>query len=357
MTGDRMLHLVAARPALRTRRLITAGLTCILASAFASTLWAAADSYDAALARQHPIAIGKLSIIADNASRYLTQAVELRGQVMGVMRGEIASTVLLKLSSGETAHLLARPEQKLVATGEGAQVVAQLAELPGDRLVFNLLAIKPETPQQTEAQPQPKAGTLTPDEVYAQFAREQLAKARKQPAATARQPRYALPSRGGEPPPPEDRILAAYEGAIAYFNPRLRETARCEIARYIIDFSRRNGVDARLVMAVVAAESNFNAWATSRTGAMGLGQLMPATARGLGVRNAYDARENLWGAIRLIRGHLENTEGDLALALACYNAGSGAVRRYGGVPPYRETRNYIRRVVTLYLQLAPEMAG
>jgi soluble lytic murein transglycosylase-like protein len=115
-------------------------------------------------------------------------------------------------------------------------------------------------------------------------------------------------------------------------------------------------VDARLVMAVVATESNFNASATSRTGAMGLGQLMPATARGLGVRNAYDTRDNLWGAIRLVRGHLENNDGDIALALACYNAGSGAVRRYGGVPPYRETRNYIRKVTDIYLQLAPEMA-
>ena len=110
-------------------------------------------------------------------------------------------------------------------------------------------------------------------------------------------------------------------------------------------------------MAVVAVESNFNSYATSGKGAMGLGQLMPATARGMGVQNAYDVRENLWAAVRIVRGNLERNDGDLALALACYNAGSGAVRRYGGVPPYRETQNYIRKVIAVYLQLAPEMAG
>jgi soluble lytic murein transglycosylase-like protein len=86
---------------------------------------------------------------------------------------------------------------------------------------------------------------------------------------------------------------------------------------------------------------------------MGLGQLMPGTARGLGVSNAYNAEENVAGATRLIRGHLEKFQGkstweQVALALACYNAGSRAVRKYGGVPPYRETRNYVKKVAALY---------
>jgi len=174
-------------------------------------------------------------------------------------------------------------------------------------------------------------------------------------AAAPAQPRYTLPSRGA-PQAKEDRVLDAYERAIAYFNPRLSKERRRVIAGHIIDFSRSIGVDARLVMAVVAAESNFNASATSHAGAMGLGQLMPATARGMGVSNAYDTRQNLWAAVRIVRGHLERSEGDIALALACYNAGPGAVRKYGGVPPYRETQNYIRKVISIYLQLAPEMA-
>ncbi|MCX7790582.1 MAG: lytic transglycosylase domain-containing protein [Chloroflexaceae bacterium] len=138
-------------------------------------------------------------------------------------------------------------------------------------------------------------------------------------------------------------------------NPRLSEAEAWRIAQGVIGFSLRYGVDARLVMAMVLVESGFNPHATSRAGAMGLGQLMPGTARGLGVSNAYDSIDNLYGTVRLIRGHLERYSrqtGDqyrgLVLALAAYNAGSGAVRRHGGVPPYRETQNYVRKVVAVY---------
>ena len=108
-------------------------------------------------------------------------------------------------------------------------------------------------------------------------------------------------------------------------------------------------------LAMVMAESNFNPNATSSVGAMGLGQLMPGTAKGLGVTNAYDTTQNLYGTVRMIKGHLErygkqtgNNFDTLVLSLAAYNAGSGAVRRHGGVPPYRETQNYIRKVVSYY---------
>ncbi len=111
-------------------------------------------------------------------------------------------------------------------------------------------------------------------------------------------------------------------------------------------------------MAMVMVESGFNPSATSRTGAMGLGQLMPGTAAGMGVSHAYDSIENLYGTVRLIRNHIENyqrTTGDgytsLVLALAAYNAGAGAVSRHGGVPPYRETQNYVRKVISIYRAL------
>jgi soluble lytic murein transglycosylase-like protein len=90
---------------------------------------------------------------------------------------------------------------------------------------------------------------------------------------------------------------------------------------------------------------------------MGLGQLMPGTAQGLGVRNAYDTNENLWGTVRLIRKHLDNYRSDddkysgLVLALAAYNAGAGAVAKHGGVPPYKETQDYILKVTTWYRKL------
>ncbi|UCH34379.1 MAG: transglycosylase SLT domain-containing protein [Armatimonadota bacterium] len=311
----------------------------------ASPAWAEPDAYDAALAEHKPVPVSALSVIAKEPSKFLTQAVELSGRITGVLRGEIVSTVILKLDRGEIVHLLARPQHQIVAVGETARAVARLAEPPGESYTFDLLAMK------WTSQPQ---APVDRDQFCAELAQQQLAQAGDSGLVPA-QPRYVLPSRG-DPQPSRDRILTAYADTIKYFNPRLDERERYTIAKYIIDFSERIGVDARLVMAVVACESNFNQNATSRAGAMGLGQLMPATARGMGVRNAYDAKENLWAAIRIVRGHLENQQGDIALALACYNAGSGAVRRYGGVPPYRETQNYIRKVINLYLQLAPEMA-
>ena len=84
---------------------------------------------------------------------------------------------------------------------------------------------------------------------------------------------------------------------------------------------------------------------------MGLGQLMPETARGLGVTNAYDPIQNIGAAVHLLRGHLDQYGGQIALTMAAYNAGPGAVHKYHGVPPYRETRRYVARVAALYRQL------
>lgn len=158
-----------------------------------------------------------------------------------------------------------------------------------------------------------------------------------------------------------NQLVAAYRKAIKSFNRKLSDADADLIAQSILGFSIKYQVDPRLVVAVILAESHFRPEATSRKGAMGLGQLMPGTAAGLGVSDPYDPVENVGGSIRLIRGHLDTLSGnalwneltwhDLALALASYNAGSGAVRKYGGVPPYRETRNYINRVFSLYRRL------
>lgn len=108
--------------------------------------------------------------------------------------------------------------------------------------------------------------------------------------------------------------------------------------------ARTEGIDPSLVKAVVHAESSFDPGATSHKGAMGLMQLMPATARLLGVRDAYEPEENVCGGVRYLRMMLDRFGGDERLALAAYNAGPGAVERYASVPPYRETIDYIHKV-------------
>ena len=123
------------------------------------------------------------------------------------------------------------------------------------------------------------------------------------------------------------------------------ESAEPPLDRIIREAAARNRLDPRLLMAVVRVESNFQPRARSPKGAMGLMQLMPATARQYDVADAYDARSNVDAGARHLRSLLDRF--DLSLALAAYNAGEAAVRRFGGIPPYRETQDYVRRILSL----------
>ncbi len=137
------------------------------------------------------------------------------------------------------------------------------------------------------------------------------------------------------------------EGAPRYVStvPVESTSARERYEPYVIEYSNRHSLRPELVRAVIQVESGYNARALSPKGAMGLMQLMPDTARMLGVQRPYDPEQNIRGGTRYLRLLLDKYDGNEELALAAYNAGSGAVDRYGKrIPPYRETRDYVRKV-------------
>jgi soluble lytic murein transglycosylase-like protein len=121
-----------------------------------------------------------------------------------------------------------------------------------------------------------------------------------------------------------------------------------DFERLVVAAARRHGLDPALVRAVVGVESAFLPQAVSAKGAQGLMQLMPGTARDLGVADPFDPAANLDGGSRYLSSLVARYDGDLTKALAAYNAGMGAVARHGGVPPYAETRNYVRKVLGRY---------
>lgn len=149
-------------------------------------------------------------------------------------------------------------------------------------------------------------------------------RARRKAAPRARAPMAAMP-----PAPALAEALALYD-------------------RIVVEASHLYQLPAAFLRAVVKVESGFNPQVVSEDGAIGLMQLMPRTAAAMGVQNPFDPRQNIFGGARYLRVLANKFNGDLVLTIAAYNAGEGAVVRYRGVPPYEETRRYVRRVLEHY---------
>jgi transglycosylase-like protein with SLT domain/uncharacterized protein DUF4124 len=147
--------------------------------------------------------------------------------------------------------------------------------------------------------------------------------------ATDMRPREQTPRSAASSPAPVKNVPAVYAEIIS---------SACD----------RHGVDPSLVHAIVKVESDFNPYALSRKGAMGLMQLMPQTALNMNVQNTFNPHENIDGGVKYLRYLIDRYEGNLSLALAAYNSGETAVKKWGTVPPFPETQNYVQRILKLY---------
>jgi len=148
----------------------------------------------------------------------------------------------------------------------------------------------------------------------------------------------------------EGRISSLWRSLDSEKPPAPVETVlnRYEIGKLVLVASRQYNLPSELILAIIEIESNFNQNAVSPVGAMGLMQLMPLTARELKVGDPFNPVHNIYGGVKYFNDLLRRFNGNKELALAAYNAGPGAVQKHGGIPPYSETRNYVKKVMKAY---------
>lgn len=283
---------------------------------------------------------------------------EVRGTISAIAGSDSQTTLLIAPPGGGSPTMVMLPPEKRIAdwpfldVGISVRLLCQIVKIGGSSS-GSLEVVIPVKEYE--------AGVVEQARAKEEAARKAALAARqkKQPAKLASRGVGASAYRQGTPTRYTDaQLVEIYGNAVRHFNRRLSVADARKIAAIIINYSRKYGLDARLVMAVIAVESNFNQNAVSPVGAMGLGQLMPGTASDLGVTNAYDPQANLEGSTRLLSRHIRNMTADgrptdeaIKLALACYNAGAGAVKKYKGIPPYRETQNYVKKITRLYRQM------
>lgn len=312
---------------------------------------------------------------------YVGKVLELRGTVGGSVTSEGRLSVMLNMEGGK-AVMLDIPSEEATEVRELStpqlRALVQVKENPSGNVVsLQTLAVAYETT--VAAEDKIIQSRLEAERKRADWKRHEQEKWKEQiDRAMHRRSIAQAPSRGSFQRPPVGisgipqasqslsaralPLYPAYYHFIAQRNPRLTAAQVAQIAFHLLDFADRFNVDPRLVVAMIIAESEFDPRSTSRTGAKGLGQLMPETARDLGVNNPYDIVQNLGGSINYLRSRLDMFAGpgqangaysfeQIALAMAAYNAGENAVKKYRGVPPYRETQAYVKRVTSLYGQL------
>lgn len=350
------------------------GALLLTAAVFPSKAYADSPSEQYLKARRaYPPSRGlTLGTVAQRPDTCRGMLLEVAGRLLGVAKNDEGASFLLATDRDGTLTLQMTEAPSWVQPGDRLRVLAVVAGSAKSGTTIGLPNLQVVAVASDS--------DITAAERRWQTQVAQRAAARREPPAKAASPKAAPPASGGVSrgalssrgavssgragqlfnslSADARAVFDPYRAFIRKYNKRLGEADVDDITASILLFSERYGVDPRLVIALVIAESSFNPNVTSHKGAMGLGQLMPDEAKKLGLSNPYDPVQNLAGSIYLLRGRLDKyskgealTMQHIILALASYNAGMGAVKKYGGVPPYRETRNYVKKVEKLYREL------
>jgi soluble lytic murein transglycosylase-like protein len=344
----------------RAVRVLPVTLLILLA---APALGRSADQYLTVRKASHFDRKATLPMLEASPETYRDRAAELRGTVNGSSRGASGVTFMLTMENSRVLFFSAPTADTAVVEDVSSQRVRVLVcgspEAGTTGMPLKVLAIALDS-EVTAREPAP-----TPQRAE---------------VAQARQSRPIMQSRGltvrpvqgalaGLTPlasqylsPAAQAVYPRYRAFIEKWNKRLTPQEADEIAVSILYFAPRHKVDPRLVIAMIIAESDFDPKSTSNKGAMGLGQIMPDEARSFQLTDPYNPIQNVRAAVNMLKMKLQMyrevgmpdgmlTLRQMQLAMAAYNAGSGAVRKYGGIPPYRETQGYVKRVMRMYREL------
>lgn len=308
------------------------------------------------------------AVVERAPSDYAGRVLELRGIVSGSIQREHSAAFLLTLADGKDLLLDAPPNDSALVTATTRPSVRVLARVV-ESGVGNVAPLQALGAAYEGEVAQRERDAVLHEQRAAARARQRRVVERSPLASRGYRARATQGVQGPVSElarrylsPVAQAIYPHYAGFIANHNRRLTMEEVDAITVSLLYFAQRHRVDPRLVVALIIAESDFKPRSTSSKGAMGLGQIMPEEARANGLENPYDPIQNVRTSVNLLRQKLDiyREEGtpdgaltwrQIQLAMAAYNAGAGAVRKYGGVPPYRETQAYVKRVIATYRAL------
>ena len=294
-----------------------------------------------------------------------TQVLELEGKVNGSCRDGDLTTLLLDRGSGDPQEIFTDfvPDW-LVSSDVSARLLVKATrsdESTPLRVVLLDAAKSADVAKFDDAQAakwlasHPHRHVATPSRLLVRGDGALFGPIARGGSRMERRPTWYLPT---------SQVTPLYAAFIRRENPRLSDADASVMAENIVGRCIQYNIDPRLVVSIVLVESGFDPASVSSSGAIGLGQLMPGTAQWMGVSDSYDITQNIYGMVKLLhtlRAMFAKQSSSVTemweKTIAAYNAGDGAVRRYGGVPPFPVTQAYVRHVLTLYFRLAGQPAG